>query len=321
MKKILSIDGGGIRGIIPITLLAQIEKMTGKPISKTFDLIAGTSIGGIIALMLTVPDANNKPKYSALDIKNFYIKFGKSVFKKSFFRTVFSLGSLLSYKYSTNMLDYYLNEFLGNIRLNRTLTDVIIPAYETEGSNPYFFKSRYARTPWENKENPYLKQVARATSAAPTYFEPFNLNDKSTLIDGGLFANNPAVCAYSEAKNVFGDEKEFLIVSLGTGEHNKPYTYDQLKNRGLIGWARPILDNVMNGASRTVDYQLNAMINKNSSDQYYRFQVQLDAKADRMDDASDENLRRLETFANNEIKENYSKLTKLCNLLREKSAF
>ena len=84
MKLILSISGGGIRGIIPAIILSHIEKHVGKPISKCFDLIAGTSTGGIIATLLSVPE-NNKPKYSASQVVELYKQFGTQVFKKIYY--------------------------------------------------------------------------------------------------------------------------------------------------------------------------------------------------------------------------------------------
>lgn len=323
MKTILSIDGGGIRGVIPATILAEIERQTGKSISQLFDLIAGTSTGGIIALMLAMPDKGGKQKYSAEDVKNLYIRLGKQVFHRSLVRCITSLGSLTDAKYSAKPLERCLIEYFGDTRLDRALTDVLVPAYEMETSTPTFFKSSYAKDPWKSSENPALWQVARATSAAPTYFPPFSLChpfspcDGISFIDGGIFANNPAVCAFSEAYATYGREEDYLLVSLGTGEHHKSYPYEQIKHWGLLEWARPIFDTTMNAASATVDYQLRALMRQTGGNRYFRLQVQLDDDATKMDDASNRNMQRLKGIADAAIESNALALSQICRLLRD----
>lgn len=259
MKKILSIDGGGIRGIIPAVILDEIEKRKGKPIAELFDLIAGTSTGGILAVCLTKPGPDKKPEYSALDIVNLYKKEGSKIFNKSFWKSVMSMGNLVDEKYSQKGIEEVLHTYLGDTKLAECLTEVIITSYETERRFPFFFKSRKAKT--EPTYNYLLKEVARSTSAAPTYFEPSKVRaeppvDYYSLIDGGVYANNPAMCGYVEAIKIFPDEKDFLFVSLGTGELTRRIAYDDAKDWGLAEWARPLLNVVFDGVSDSVNYQL-----------------------------------------------------------------
>ena len=116
---------------------------------------------------------------------------------------------------------------------------------------PYFFKSRKAR---EEGEDFTLAEVARATSAAPTYFEPFELEGQA-LVDGGVFAANPAMCAVAEVLR-FQPAAEIALLSLGTGQRTRKRSFAEVHDWGLVEWAKPILDVVFDGASDAVDYQL-----------------------------------------------------------------
>jgi uncharacterized protein len=317
--KILSIDGGGIRGIIPAILLAEIEDRTKRPISHLFDLIAGTSTGGVLALGVTKPNHEGKPEYKAEDIVKLYEDYGPIIFHQSFLRKINNLGSLLDEKYSSRNIEKVLNHYFKNTYLNEAVTEVLITGYEIERRAAYFFKSKYAKK--DKQRNFLMKDVARATSAAPTYFEPEkipteDLAEYFALIDGGVFAGNPAMCAYVEAIKMFPDEKEFLVVSLGTGELTRPIYYDQAKNWGIARWARPILDVVLSGISDTVDYQLKKLLpSEDDLRKYYRFQVRLDDASDNMDNVTPKNLRALKLYGENLIKDHSDTLNILCNQL------
>ncbi len=297
--KILSIDGGGIRGIIPAMVLAKIEEMTSKPTCKLFDVISGTSTGGIIALFLTKPSNNNQdiPAYSAQDIVNMYIENGKKIFSSDILHRITSFNGLFDEKYSSKGIESLLNKYLGTSRLSDCLTHVLIPSYELGLRRPFFFKSWHAQNKNERNHDFYMWQVARATSAAPTYFEPFKLeidNDNEgyySLIDGGVFANNPAMCAFADAKVIYKDIDDIMMVSLGTGEMSKSIPYDKAKDWGLAKWAKPILDTIFDGESDTVDYQLRHLLKRNN---YYRIQTSLEQLGkDAIDDASDKNIQEL----------------------------
>src|SRR6266849_5514369 len=102
-----------------------------------------------------------------------------------------------------------------------------------------------------------MRKAARATSAAPTYFEPLKIESGAAtgyyaLVDGGLFANNPALCALVEARTLFGND-DILLVSLGTGASTRPLSYRKTKHWGVAGWAKPVLDIAFDGVSSTVD--------------------------------------------------------------------
>lgn len=319
--KVLAIDGGGIRGVIPAMLLAEIEKRTGRAIAELFDVIAGTSTGGILALGLTKPDAKGQPAYTAAKLVDLYEVEGKHIFPKSSFSKI---RSLVNEKYPAIGIEAVLKQYFGETKLSQALKTVLVPSYDTELRHPYFFKSRKAKL--DRDRDFSMATVARATAAAPTYFEPLEAKTiqgavSSTFIDGGVFANNPAMCAYVEAIANYREATDFLVVSLGTGELTTSLNYAQLKNWGLLEWARPIFNIVSDGVSDTVDYQLRELLaDRDGPQRYYRFQASLYAlgKLDRgnhIDDASPENITFLKRIAQNTINSNEQALNSLCQQL------
>src|SRR3954463_14912882 len=244
--RVLSIDGGGIRGLIPALVLTEVERRSGRQIFELFDLIAGTSTGGILACALCAPDPLPAEQLVAL-----YEDEGPAIFDRSIWQRIRSAEGLLDEKYDSGALDRALERFLSDKRLSESRPDLLVPAYNMGDPGPYFFKSRKARD--EGEDFP-LSQVARATSAAPTYFEPFELSGEA-LVDGGVFAANPAMCAFAEVMR-FQPAADISLLSLGTGQRTRRRQYDDVKDWGLIEWARPILDVVFDGVSDAVDYQL-----------------------------------------------------------------
>ncbi len=179
-----------------------------------------------------------------------------------------------------------LGRYLGDARLRDAVTDLLIPSYDTERRRPEFFKSARARE--DSSRDFPLRAVARATASAPTYFEPALLEDRP-LIDGGVFAVNPAMCALAEVMR-YSPGAEVVLVSLGTGQLTRPFPYDDVRDWGLVEWARPLIDVVFDGASDVVDYQLTQMLGE---ERFFRFQTELTSASDDLDDASRENLRAL----------------------------
>jgi patatin-like phospholipase/acyl hydrolase len=209
-----------------------------------------------------------------------------------------------------------LDSYLGDMKLSQLLKPCLITSYDITRRGAMFFNGADVKTlgpGWDY----YVRDVARATSAAPTYFEPANITAFDgkvyPLIDGGMFANNPTMCACVEA---FGmkpdlDVKDLLVLSLGTGEVNKSYHYSEAKNWGKIGWVGPVLDIMMSGVAETVDYQLKKLFESaDCATQYLRLQVDLQDFSNvdsAMDNASEDNMNALkragQTLALNSDKE------------------
>ncbi len=140
---ILSIDGGGIRGIIPAMILAEIERRTGRRTAELFDLIAGTSTGGVLALGLTVPqdDKATRPRFRARQMVSFYEEDGREVFH-SFWQNVVSLHGLIDERYPSERFEKVLRKYLGEkTKLSQAITEVLITSYEIETCRPFSFSS------------------------------------------------------------------------------------------------------------------------------------------------------------------------------------
>jgi predicted acylesterase/phospholipase RssA len=267
--RALAIDGGGIRGLIPAHVLAEIERRTGRRIADLVDLVAGTSTGGILACALARPDPQ-----PARRLADLYVDEGPRIFHRSLVRRVVSADGYLDERYGARGLVRALRRYLGDARLADATVPLLIPVYDIEHRQATLLR----RT-----DDVSMVDAAHATSAAPSYFEPVRVGTR-TFVDGGVFAVNPSVFAYAEAPG----ELE-LLVSLGTGEHTRPLPYEKIKHWGQLEWARPVLDVVFDGGQDAVDMQLRALL----PDGFVRLQTQLTKASDDLDDASADNLERL----------------------------
>jgi len=270
--KVLAIDGGGIRGLIPALVLAEIESRTGRRIADLVDTIAGTSTGGILACALGKPDP-----LPASEIATLYVEEGPKIFDRSLLKQITSLGGYLDERYSDKGLVQALERYLGDTPMKAATLPLLLTAYDTEARAIHLLRSE-----GENS-GASMVDAAHATSAAPTYFEPVRL-DGACLIDGGVFATNPALVAFAEVRG-----KLDLLLSLGTGEHTRPLPCSKVKDWGQLEWARPIIDVVFDGGQDAVDLQLRALL----PDDYVRLQTELEKASDDLDDASADNLERL----------------------------
>jgi uncharacterized protein len=295
--RILSIDGGGIRGLIPAMVLCELEERSPRPLVELFDLVAGTSTGGIIACALA-------KGLTAREIVPLYRTEGPKIFRRSLGKFVTSAGGLLDEKHDDEALNRALATYLGDTTLGEARVDVMVTAYDLHAREPHFFKSW--RDEWRDVR---MTDAVRATSAAPTYFEPWRLGDRS-LVDGGVFATNPAMCAYAEAARLRPGE-DVRLVALGTGRLTQRIDHDDAKDWGLVEWVRPLIDVVFDGVADTVDYQLLQLL----GDRHHRFQVTLDARSDALDDASEENLNRLDAYARELVDARADELDRLIALL------
>lgn len=308
-RRILSIDGGGIRGIIPAVILAEIEARTGKHTSELFDFIAGTSTGALIALALTAPDDQGKPLWTAQDLVEMYKQEGPDIFKTNLFRKIKTARGVAGPKYEQSKLEEVLEKYVGNTELKDSLVDILIPTYDVTNRSVFFFRSERARA---NPDRNYkMKDVGLAATAAPTYFAPKDVvspvtNQTFKLVDGGIFANNPAMCAWADLDR-YESRPKSMVLSLGTGSQTDEIPYDGKRGWGLAGWAPVLLDAVFDGVSDTVDYQL---WEKLGDDRYLRLQTDLDKADDRLDAASKKNIEKLEQEGREAIMEQSERLDK-----------
>lgn len=309
MKKILSIDGGGIRGLIPALVLSKIEEMTGRPTAESFDLIAGTSTGGILALGFAKDNGKGKAQYSAKDLADIYQSRGRDIFSRSLWKGVSSVAGLADESYSHKGIEKVLDEYFGDDPLGSCLTKTLITSYDIQSREPLFFKS------WrEEYRSVQMKHAARATSAAPTYFEPALVpvgGGMKALVDGGVFINSPSVSAYAEAKRIFPNENDFFVLSLGTGELIRPIAYAEARDWGKAGWVAPLLSCMFDGLADAANYQMRLFLGK----QYIRLQTSLTVASDDMDDATNGNIENLKSEAKKLMRTYKKEIDDVCRVL------
>lgn len=304
---ILSIDGGGIRGIIPALVLKELEhrlncvtncKVQAKPLASYFDIMAGTSTGGIIVLLLNATEDGKTPKFTITQVIDFYKQMGTKVFNKSFW----SLSGWTGDKYKPDIFEGLLKEYFDDLSLKNTLTNIIIPAFDIAQQKMIFFRSSLAKA--DPDRNYYLRDVARGTSAAPTYFPPAIIYSTertrtNILVDGGVSANNPALCAAIHALDLYGRDINLVVISIGTGNVSASEksalsgTKMNIHNMGMITWAPIIVPTMMDSSNDIVDYQMQHVVNKN----YYRLQIDMNPEDSALDNVTEENLDQLEFYA------------------------
>lgn len=349
--KILSIDGGGICGILPAMVLAEIEKRTKKPIAELFDLIVGTSTGGILTLGLTVPASpgSSTPRFKAEDLLKIYTEQGREIFPRVPLWS--SIRSVFGSTYSPTGLERIAAAKFGDARLKDTLKPVIVMTYDIENTRTHYFNSRMAKED-PHTEDFFLRDIVRATSAAPTYFEPFGFQQdlngspaNHTFVDGGVFANNPAMLGYTEAKiindqqarliQVDEDSRDansdayvvdprdiaepFFMLSLGTGSVKKPLTYQRTKKWGMLTWARPLIDILMQGSADTVDYQIKNLLppDRFKTPRYVRITTSgIDKKDGDMANASDANIAALLGYGEQMLTREDRSINQVCEILK-----
>ncbi|KAH9711761.1 Patatin [Citrus sinensis] len=347
-KKItvLSIDGGGIRGIIPGTILAflesKLQELDGPSarIADYFDVVAGTSTGGLVTTMLTAPNKEGGPFIAAKDINNFYLEHGPKIFPQisNFSESIASSidKRLLGPKYDGKYLRALVNELLGDVTVKETLTNVVIPTFDIKLLQPVIFSTTDGK---ENVlKNARLADICISTSAAPTYLPPHYLETKDSdsggtrtfdLVDGGVAANNPTLLAISHIskemvkqnpqfrdKNPM-DGRDMLVLSLGTGTAKKELKYNAAKASkwGIFEWIyedgnTPILDIYSDGGSDIVDFHMSALFQScGSKDNYLRIQDDtLSGDAASADIATEENMQRLVETGTKLLKEQVSRV-------------
>jgi patatin-like phospholipase/acyl hydrolase len=280
--------------------------------------MAGTSTDGILVLALTKPGTDAASTgHHAPEMVEFYERLGPKIFSRPIFHRLTSGDGFVRSRYPDGPIESVLAEFFGETRLKNAVTPVFIPSYELARRRPFFFRSiMAARDPGYDYP---MHTVARSTSAAPTYFPPeavpvAGTNDKYVLIDGGVFANNPAACALVEAKVQFPHASDFTVVSLGTGAAKEKPLMTSAGDWGIARWARPILDTVLDGVSSTVDYQLAQLLppHQDGTERYFRIQPGIGAGNQAIDNTDRSNLEDLKAAAAKAIQEKSKEIDDLC---------
>lgn len=321
--KILSIDGGGIRGILPAMILQEMEKRLrerlGKPtarIADYFDMIAGTSAGGMLACsMLYKHDGKKMDCSKAVEL---FESGGPIIFKKTCFNQI---RRVFDSMYPAKNIESVLAEIFGDSQLSESDTEGLITAYDITNREAVLFDTDSAKR--DPNRDYRLADIARATSAAPTYFPVAEVasmgGTKKCLVDGGIYANDPSLCAIIEAKKKIWSETErapkihdMYVVSIGTGRVSKSYLYDKAKGWGLVSWALPVIDILQSSGAEVISYQVGKLFEaEECQDQYVRLTPEIGDASDQMDDGSVKNIEALKASALDYIQKHSAELDKV----------
>jgi patatin-like phospholipase/acyl hydrolase len=309
--KILSLEGGGVRGLLAVLILKEIEKITGKRIYQLFDIVTGTSTGGLIAAALTASKFGYEPTLRISDLEDIYMNRTIEIFPKLSWWE--KLRSAFRPKYSTDGLEKVLKEYLSNLRLSHTLLPIVVPSYDLIENQPLFFKTRYTDNPARDL---LLVDMCMAAAAASTYFKPYSFeydNRQVRCVDAGLYINNPALAPIFELSKHYQEygldsfemDKTFML-SIGSGTGSEKPTYKD--NAGAITMIGDIIRIVFNGQARTVEYGMSELLPKEN---YLRIEFKLEDSP--MDDASPENIDYLSEVAEKYLDQHHAEIV---NFLR-----
>ncbi|XP_078156597.1 uncharacterized protein LOC144552491 [Carex rostrata] len=333
---ILSIDGGGVRGLIPAAILAFLESKLQEldeedaRIAYYFDVISGTSTGGLVATMVAAPNKQNRPLFSAKDIISFY---NENIPK--IFLLIGLLASLFGPRYNGQYLHNKIRELLGETMLQDTVKEVIIPTFDINFLQPTIFSTNEAKS--DASKDALLSDVCISTSAAPTYLpahyfktkDRFGKSRSFNLVDGGVAANNPTLLAvnhvtkeiviqrgdYFPLKPV--DYGKFLILSLGTGsaKQDQKYKAEAAAKWGLLSWltykgSNPLIDCFSQASADLVDIHASVLFQElHCEKNYLRIQDDsLEGTVASLDNSSNENLLKLVQTGNELLKKPVSRV-------------
>jgi uncharacterized protein len=331
-KKIvlLSLDGGGIRGIISCVILKYIEDRlkeldcTDAKIGDYFDIIAGTSTGALIGSLLLMPSESNpkRAKHSITDALNIYLGEGKNIFSKTFWTILNNPLAVFKDNLSTIVLEQQLNNVFGRTELKDLIKPSAFVSYDTENQKPKIFNSIDGISPFRNF---YLKDICRASSAAPTYFEPAKIKSFAdqyfSCIDGGVFANNPTFVGYIESQKInfrkyskdsskydgVAPLQEFIIISIGNGSRAKSYKHEELVGISKSKWVDPLVDIFISTGVDMVDAEMKSMFNllkPKYQSNYYRFNPEIPESSIDLGNVSNSNIKTLLDVANDYVAKN-----------------
>jgi patatin-like phospholipase/acyl hydrolase len=307
--RILSISGGGIRGIVPAHVLKYFEEKSRKPISELFDVIMGTSTGAIASVILTVPNAHQKPRYTAGDLIDFYSKDGKKIFYNPWYHRILTLDGLLGPKYKTTSRYEVLNKYLQDTHFDDLLSNVVIPAYAIDIEKPIlFFNWNKAKT--ENT-NYVVTNLLMGAISPPGLFPSVVFGSKGKrydLADGAIYVNNPDLAATLTAMYLYPNKK-YILVSLGTGTVDEALSTRNTVAWGMFQWSRNILSLLMTSSMKFNDLILSELFPFHLD--MYHFNPKMGLFNFSLDNVSDWNIAKLNKEGKRVIRKNQVELDEL----------
>lgn len=310
-RWLLSIDGGGVRSIMQLQIIAAIEKATKKSIVELFDGIAGTSTGGIIACLLTLPDPKNpgKPKYSAQDLLDIFTA-RKSEFFKSKWQSCFGLFGT---RYKTTALKKLLIDLFGDNLFSERLLPTVIATHNLITNEEKLISSN-------NYEDFFTWSIALATSAAPTYFKPQKISPigaasshRGYVLSGGSTCmHNPTMAGVALMHDIYNVDSDNLnILSIGSGNHGITKLNTKLQSGGILTWGFNIVNTCIAGKASSTD----KLAEFYCKGHYHRLNPILDQSNMKFDNTSEENHDALFAAAHQCIKDNLHEINRIITLL------
>lgn len=284
MFRILSLDGGGIKGTFTAAVLAALEEDTGRSIVDHFDLITGTSTGGIIALGLGLG-------IPAATIQDFYARRGPIIFPGTSLvqRAWGFLRRLRKSQYSHTVLRATLEEVFGQRKFGESKCRLVIPTYDAIAGRIFLMKTAHHERFKYDIDAPAV-DVALATSAAPTYFAaaPFPNHANASYVDGGVWANSPVLAGVTEAVAFLGVPlAEIDVLSIGCT--TTPFNIAERANSGLVQWNVGLVELMFEGQMEAALAQAKLMLDG----RLHRINVTVKAGEFSLDDARPEKIRRM----------------------------
>ncbi len=291
--KVLAIDGGGIRGIVPTLLLMALQERLQRPVVDYFDIVAGTSTGGLLASGLCAPGADGRPRYGLEKILGFYTQDCHQIFHRSEAWKVLSVDGMAKPKYPADGMEAFLRDRFGDLRLSDACKPLVLVSYDLERRVPMIFSSLLAAQDLDRDF--LLRDACRATTAAPTYFPAALVKSlagrERALVDGGVCANDPVLAGFVTADRHFPG-RPVRVLSLGTGNLTGPIDGQAAQHWGVAGWALHILEVLADGQSAMSDASFHRMLGGGPA--YHRLQPRLPAGLGRLDDTSRANIEGLQ---------------------------
>ena len=339
--RILSLSGGGVKGIAELVVLAEIEERTGKSISELFPIITGTSVGGLVAALLTIPKeyGSKEPKYSSKEALEIFKGVAPKIFEKHWYS---GIKQVVKHKYSNEALQAILERELGNNRLSNSTSRLIIPVTDLESENreTKLFDSRDSYS-----SHIKTKDVLLATTAAPTYFKAVsnredikhythsNKQDISyTYVDGGLSANRPMYevlkklkqekeeqeAASQKQQSSSGSHSDSNIFGVSLNFNNRIGSYTARPNSkfdGVIGWLSKgkLVDRLLKASEDGAAEAIKSMLSR--GDKHTELTLPITKETSSLDDVSLKNIAALEEVGRKLIKDNEGELNSLCSQL------